>query len=118
MQNIDSKIVLSGVRPSGCVQPYLEGFTAEFISAGYAILSIRDYVRSASHLGRWLDSRKLDLGRLNDVVIADFAEHDCECPFTTWRGRRPSRRYVRRVRNRPADLLVAGHEGKVGRNAA
>ena len=98
MQNIDSKIVFSGIRPGGCVQPYLEGFTAELISAGYAVLSIRDYVRSASHLGRWLDSRKLDVGRLNEAVIDDFAEHDCECPFIARRGRRLSRRYVSRAR--------------------
>jgi len=52
MQYVDLKTVLTGVRPGGCVQPYLEGCAAELISAGYAVLPIRDYVSAATHLGR------------------------------------------------------------------
>ena len=57
MQNVDLKAVLADVRPGGCVQPYLAGFAAELVSAGYTLLSARDYMRSAAHLGRWLSSR-------------------------------------------------------------
>jgi hypothetical protein len=34
MKNVDSKVVLAGVRSGGCVQKYLEGFAAELLSAG------------------------------------------------------------------------------------
>ena len=36
MQNVELKAVLTGVRPGGCVQPYLMGFAAELIAAGYS----------------------------------------------------------------------------------
>jgi integrase/recombinase XerD len=98
MQKNDVKAVLTGVKPGGCVQPYLEGFAAELLSAGYAVLPIRDYVRSASHLGRWMDSRSMRIGRLREKTIAQFASHECECPFARRRGQRPSRRYVARAR--------------------
>ncbi len=98
MHNVDLKAVLTGVKPGGCVQPYLEGFAAELTSAGYALLPIRDYLRSAAHLGRWMDSHNLEINQLKERVIAKFARHDCECPFAKMRGRRPSRRYVARTR--------------------
>jgi site-specific recombinase XerD len=104
MQNVNLKTVLTGVGSGGCVQQYLEGFAAELISAGYALLSIRDYVRSAAHLGRWMDSRNLGIDRIGEDVIAEFASHKCKCPFFLRGGRRPSRRYVKRVR-RFADYL-------------
>ena len=69
MQSVNSKTVLTGVRSGGCVQQYLEGFADELISAGYAILPIRDYVRSAAHLGRWMDSHKLGIDRLEEEAF-------------------------------------------------
>ncbi len=108
MQSVDLKMVLTGVRPGGCVQPYLEGFAAELISAGYALLPIRDYVRSAAHLGRWLDSRKVGIDRLTEKAIAEFAQHECECPFAHKRGRRPSRRYAERARRFARYLVRLG----------
>lgn len=98
MESVDLKAVFTGVRPGGCVQPHLEGFAAELISAGYAKLPVRDYVRSAAHLGRWMDLRNLGIEELCEKIIAEFAEHECECPFTLRRGRRPAQRYIKRVR--------------------
>jgi integrase/recombinase XerD len=98
MVSVDLKAVFTGVRPGGCVQSHLEGFAAELISAGYAKLPVRDYVRSAAHLGRWMDSRNLAIGQLGEAVIAEFAQHECECPLARRHGQRPARRYVRRVR--------------------
>jgi len=98
MYNVDLKAVLTGVKTGGCVQPYLEGFAAELVSASYALLPIRDYVRSAAHLGRWMDSHNMGINRLKEQVITEFARHKCECPFVGRPGRCPSRRYVRRVR--------------------
>jgi len=98
MQSVDLKAVLSGITPGGCVEPYLEGFAAELISVGYTLLPIRDYMRSAAHLGRWMDSRNIGIERLREQTIVKFARHKCECPFARPHGRRPSHRYVMRVR--------------------
>ena len=97
MKSVDLKAVFTGVRPGGCIQPYLEGFAAELISGGYAVLPIRDYVRSAAHLGRWMDSRNLGVEQLGEAIIAEFGQHECECPLGWRRGHRPARRYVKRV---------------------
>ena len=98
MERVDLSSVLAGVQSGGCVQPHLEAFANELISAGYLLLSTRDYVRAAAHLGRWLDSRKLHVKCLGDAVIDDFARHKCRCPMSRHHGGRPSRRYVNRVR--------------------
>ena len=98
MGSVDLKAVFTGVRPSGCVQPYLGGFAAELISAGYAKLPVRDYVRSAAHLGRWMDSCNLEMEQLGEPVIARFAQHKCQCPLSWRHGHRPTARYVNRVR--------------------
>jgi len=68
------------------------------MSDGYAALVIRNYMRSASHLGRWLDSRNFGIEQLCEAVIADFARHKCRCRLLSMHGRRLSHRYVKRVR--------------------
>ena len=93
MQNVELKAVLTGVRPGGCVQPYLRGFAAELIAAGYSVLSVRDFMRSAVHLGRWMDSRNIGIGGLNQVIIARFTRHKCRCPGVWRHGQCPSRTY-------------------------
>lgn len=98
MQGAELKNVLAGIRSGSPVQPYLEGFADELISAGYAFLPIRDYLRSAVHLGVWMDCLALGVEQLGDETIAKFARHECECPIGGRRGRCPSRRYVARVR--------------------
>lgn len=108
MKSVDLKSVFTGVRPGGCAEPHLEGFAAELILAGYAKLSVRDYVRSAAHLGRWMDSHNLPLKRLSETIIAEFAQHQCDCPLPCRRGQRPGRRYVRRVRRFVMYLVRCG----------
>ena len=98
MKSVELKAVFTGVRPGGCVEPHLGGFAAELISAGYAKLPVRDYVRSAAHLGRWMDLRKLGIEQLGEAVITEFAQHECHCPLAMRRGQRPAARYVKRVR--------------------
>lgn len=105
MQNVDLKAVLTGVRPGGCAQPYLAGFAAELVSTGYTLLSARDHVRSAAHLGRWLTSSNMGVDRLNEVTITSFAHHKCACPGVSRHGLRPSGRTVARTRQF-ADHLV------------
>ncbi len=88
---------LACVRPAGCLQPYLREFAAGFISRGYSVLSTRDYVRSAAHLGRWMASRDSTIDLLTDGLVAEFARHRCDCPGTRRSLQRPSRRYLARV---------------------
>lgn len=105
MPKVDLKTVMVGLSLSGCVQPHLEGFAAELISAGYALLPIRDYLRSAAHLGRWADSCGVAIEGLTNEAVAKFAHHKCQCAFAKRHGPRPTRRYVLRVR-RFVDYLV------------
>jgi len=108
MQNVELKAVLTGVRPGGCVQPYLMGFAAEMTSAGYTLLTARDFMRSAVHLGRWMDSRNIRIGGLNQATIARFARHKCQCPGVWRHGQCPSGRTVVRVRQFIEHLVRLG----------
>ncbi len=108
MQNIELKAVLRGVRPGGCVQPYLAGFAAEIASAGYAALSLAGYMRSAAHLGRWMDSQNIGISQLNEAAIGRFVRHTCQCPGASRHGYHPSRRTVARVRR------FVQHLGRLG----
>jgi len=96
------------IRTGGCLQPFLEGFAADLSARGYSVLCVRDYVRTAAHLGRWMDSKGIDLAQLTCSVAEDFAEHCCRCPGASRHGRRPSRRYVARVHRFVAHLRSCG----------
>jgi site-specific recombinase XerD len=98
MESVDLKALFVGTKPGGCVESHLKAFAADLISAGYAKLPVQDYVRSAAHLGRWMDLRKLGLEQLGEEVIAEFAQHECACHLASRRGLRPAVRYVKRVR--------------------
>jgi site-specific recombinase XerD len=108
---------LSGIRPGGCAQFYLEDFATELVASGYAVMSARDYVRSAAHLGRWMDADGIDLDQLTDELIARFARHECECSGASRHHRRPSQRYVARVERfvrhlKSRGVVSAGTEGR------
>ncbi len=92
------KSVLSGINPGGCVQVHLEAFGAELIAGDYTVLTARDYVRSAAHLGRWMDESEVSLHQLTNEAVARFTQHECRCPGAGGYGRLPSRRTVARVR--------------------
>ncbi len=70
---------LTGIRAGGCAQPYLSGFAAELTSRGYALLTTQEYARSAAHLGRWMDTRRIGFEPLTDATITAFAVHRCRC---------------------------------------
>jgi hypothetical protein len=117
MQSGDVRGSLTGVRPGGCAQIDLEEFATELIASGYAVLSARDYVRSAAHLGRWMDAGGIDLDQLRDEVIGRFARHRCGCSGSSRHGRRPSQRYVARAERfvrhlRSRGRVSAGTEGR------
>ena len=108
MQNVELKAVLTGVRPGGCVQPYLMSFADELISAGYTLLYGRDFMRSAVHLGRWMDSRNIGIGGLKQATITRFTRHKCQCPGVGRHGQCPSGRTVARVRQFTEHLIRLG----------
>jgi integrase/recombinase XerD len=108
MHNVSLKAVLAGIRTGGCVQPYLERFAVELISAGYTLLSSRDHMRSAAHLGRWLDARKGGITQLDEAIINGFARHKCHCRGVWRHGRPPSRRTMARVRQFAEHLVRIG----------
>ena len=108
MQNVELKAVLTGVRPGGCVQPYLMDFAAELTSAGYTLLTARDFMRSAVHLGRWMDLHKIRIGGLNQATISRFTRHKCQCPGVWRHGQCPSGRTVARLRQFIAHLVRLG----------
>jgi site-specific recombinase XerD len=98
MQTYESRDALVGVRPGGCIQPFLQSFAERFVIGGYARLVTRDYVRAAAHFGRWMDSQHVGPRDLTDAIVARFEEHHCRCIGTYLNGQRPSRKYVKRVR--------------------
>jgi len=108
MQSYDLADALAGLRPGECVQPYIQSFAAQLVAGGYALLSTRDYVRSAAHLGRWLDTRGIGLQELSDATVARFARHLCECPGACGHGRSPSSHYVARARRFVEHLRLEG----------
>jgi len=98
MQREMSRDPLEGLRSGGALQRHVESFVAELISDGYAFLTIRDYARSAAHLGRWMDLEGILVGRLTGEVAAEFGEHLCVCPGAGHHHQRLGERRVIRAR--------------------
>ena len=84
-------------------------FADELISAGYTLLSARKFMRSAVHLGRWMDSRNIGIGGLKQATITRFTRHKCQCPGVGRHGQCPSGRTVARVRHLPSISFVLRH---------
>jgi len=80
----------------GTAALYLEGFAAKMASAGYAPLTIRGYLGSAIHFGKWAETGGPNFAETTDETINAFATHRCECPGRH-SGQCLSRRYVARV---------------------
>lgn len=98
MKSYEIADVMRGVLPCGCVQPYVTGFAEHLASDGYSFLVVRDYVRAAGHLGRWLNEHSLGLRDLHDGQLGEFACHACACPGSNQPGCPPSSQYLERVR--------------------
>ncbi|UIF88259.1 tyrosine-type recombinase/integrase [Cupriavidus sp. UYPR2.512] len=62
-------------------EPYLDGFVAALISAGYRPGTIRRYLRSAAYFSYWLRGRGRLLADLEKANVDEFKEHlrACEC---------------------------------------
>jgi integrase len=108
MQRYDVADALAGVRPAGCVQPHIRHFVEHLRGAGYALLSTRQYIQGAAHLGRWMQVRGMALHDLTDSVVSAFARHRCTCREADGRGHRLSRTYVARVQRFVEHLRAQG----------
>lgn len=91
-------MALAGVRAGGCLQPHMRNLAEHLVGKGYAVLSVRNYLQTAAHLGRWMDDCGTPLTSLNDDTVAGFARHRCRCSGAGRSGRRPSPKYMARAR--------------------
>jgi site-specific recombinase XerD len=80
----------------GCLEPYLNNFTAELTSAGYKTLTISNYWQSIAHFGTWMQYECFGVYDIDAQVVAAFGDHRCHCPGGR-RNKKLSRRYVARV---------------------
>jgi site-specific recombinase XerD len=62
--------------------PYLDGFAAALIGAGYRPGTIQRYIRSAAHMTHWQRGRARSLGELDSASIGEFKQHLCVCRCT------------------------------------
>lgn len=64
---------------STCVGPYLDDFSAALADEGYSPFTIRDHLRSADHVGRWADGRRIALSSWDDALLEGFDRHLRRC---------------------------------------
>ena len=82
--------------PHGYLEPHIITFGEDLARQGFTSLTIGGYVSSISHFGAWLYTKKVPLDDLGSEVVANFAEHRCNC-FPGRRTQTISRKYVRRI---------------------
>lgn len=64
---------------SGTVGPHVDGFATALAESGYSPHTIRDYVRTAAHLGRWAEGCDIALAEFDDDVLGPFRRHLSRC---------------------------------------
>lgn len=65
----------------GCTGPHVDGFAAALAERGYAAHTIRGYIRTAVHVGRWADRRRVGIASFDEDTVARFRRHlpKCKC---------------------------------------
>jgi len=94
--------------------PYLEAFADGLDEAGYSRGTILTLLRTATHLGLWVDREGISIRALDDGSIERFGLHlrRCACP-----GPRPPRRRRREIAARAKRFLEHLREAGVVRPA-
>ena len=66
---------------STVIRLHLAEFMAALRAAGYSPLTLRSYRAAASHLGRWLDLRRIPIHTVDRQVLRSFERHlpRCQC---------------------------------------
>ena len=60
---------------------YMDDFAKDLHTKGYGVWAGQAYLRSAAHLGIWIKPRGFSVPKLDEEVIAEFADHlpSCHC---------------------------------------
>ena len=58
-----------------CVGPHLDHFTNALAETGHLTLTIRGYLCTADHLGRWADDCGLDIESWDEDVLVGVGRH-------------------------------------------
>jgi site-specific recombinase XerD len=83
------------MNPRG-VDHHLEGFGIELDSLGYALLTIEEFLTSATHFCVWLEACGLSFAEVGEQTVAAFGSHRCHCPGSK-KLKRVSQPYTMRV---------------------
>jgi len=64
---------MSGTRRKpGRLGPFVEGYRAGLLEAGYTPQTVRGMLRVLGHLGRWMASEGVEVGAVDDAAIEEF----------------------------------------------
>lgn len=92
---------MSGTRRKpGRLGPHVDGYRARLLELGYTPGTVKHKLNELAHLGRWMASEGMDVGQLNNEVIAAFlAATGLRRPrsLMTERSFRPLLAYLRSV---------------------
>jgi integrase/recombinase XerD len=65
---------LCGVRVTGPLAMYADGFRADLIAQGYAVEPANRNLRTLAHVSRWMDGQGLPAGQLSIARLEEFLE--------------------------------------------
>ena len=97
----------SHVGITGPLTDYVDGFWSKLVSKGYASGSAINLTRVLAHLSRWMSSRRLEPGALEEEHLDAFVRHRRRAGYRYWRSRKglaPLESYLRQVGAMPAAL--------------
>jgi integrase/recombinase XerD len=98
----------------GSLGLHIVDFTNHLIELGHTELTVLHFEGPARHFGQWLHGANIDIEHVDDNVVEQFAQHQCQC---AGKGNQDclSIRYVRRVRK---FVQFLARRGVVKREAA
>jgi len=67
---------------------YLEGFAASLAASGYSKVTYSSRLSQARHFAEWALQQRVLVDGIDDDLIEQFAQHDCQCGIKTKRGKR------------------------------
>ncbi len=92
---------------AGELTPWVNQFAEELALLRYSPLTIHGYTDSARHFSAWLAVEKIELRRVNDDSLGQFAKHRCRCGGSR-RAMPCSRGYLNRVHRFILFLAICG----------
>ena len=94
---------------SGPLCPYAEGFHAELRALGYRPNGASGLLALMAHLSRWLESRRLDLERLESELVEEFLADRRAEGYVLWRsakGIAPVLAFLQRISVVPVPVVA------------